>query len=125
MTRWPWQTDLTPVLQAIRSLRGEVAALRLDVHTILSKEITMSASLDDLKAEVSADTDVLSSLETAIDGVNAILVNLQAQLAAAIASGDPQKVQDVLDAMKANTATLTAERDALAAAVLANTPAQP
>ncbi len=67
----------------------------------------MAASLDDLKAAVAAE-------KTVVDGVVVLLNDLSAQLAAAIASGDPAAVQEVLDAINAN-------KQELADAVVANT----
>lgn len=76
---------------------------------ILKLEFKEMATLDDVVAEVTAQKTIVASVQALIKG-------LQDQLAAAIASGDPAKVQAVLDALKANDA-------ALAAAVPANTPA--
>lgn len=73
------------------------------------ENITM-ATLDDVVAEVTAQTSIVAS-------VKALVAGLQTQLADAIASNDPAKVQAVLDALKANDA-------ALAEAVPANTPAE-
>lgn len=69
----------------------------------------MSKELDDLTAEVTQDTDVISSAITLLQG-------LEAQLAAA--GTDPAK----LSALKVSLST---SREALAAAVAAGTPAAP
>lgn len=65
------------------------------------------AGLDDIIAKVSA-------LDTVEDSVIALLVGIKAQLDAAIASGDPAKLQAVSDALDAQQAKLSA-------AVAANT----
>jgi hypothetical protein len=75
------------------------------------KEGQMAKTLDDVQADVTAQTTVVSSVVTLLQG-------LKAQLDVAIASGNPAKVQAVADALEANTT-------ALANAVAANTPAQP
>ena len=67
------------------------------------------AAMDDLKAQVARDTDAVSSAITLLKG-------LHDQLAAAIAAGDPAAIQAVADQLKANT-------DALAQAIVDNTPA--
>jgi len=65
--------------------------------------------IDDLAADVTAQTTVIGSVET-------LLQNLSSQLAAA--GTDPVKLQAVKDALDANTSRL-------AAAVQANTPSAP
>src|SRR5438128_1070004 len=65
--------------------------------------------VDDLGADVAAQTTVIASAET-------LLQNLAAQLAAA--GTDPVKLQAIKDALDANTGRL-------AAAVAANTPGAP
>ena len=69
------------------------------------------ATLDDVQAAVTAQTDVVASATT-------LLTGLKTALDAAIASGNPAEVQAISDALGANSA-------ALAAAVAANTPAPP
>lgn len=70
----------------------------------------MTAALDQLSADVAAQTTVVASVTT-------LLSTLSAQLAAAAASNDPQAaILAVKDTIDANTA-------ALSAAVTANTPA--
>jgi hypothetical protein len=66
------------------------------------------ATLDDLVAKVTALTAV-------DDSVVALLVDLKAKLDAAIASGDPAKIQAIADALGEQT-------QRLADAVTANTP---
>lgn len=67
------------------------------------------AILDDLEAQVKANTDAEASAVVLING-------FAARLQAAKDSGDPARVQAVIDAMKASA-------DKLGAAVVANTPA--
>lgn len=76
-----------------------------DESLVLKMETAMSKELDDLTAEVAADTAVESSAVTLING-------LAAQIAAA--GTDPAKLQALTD-------SLTSSSTALAAAVAANT----
>ncbi len=69
------------------------------------------ATLDDVVAAVAAESTVVDSAVT-------LLTSLKAALDAAIASGDPTKIQAVSDSIGAQTKTL-------ADAVAANTPAAP
>lgn len=74
-------------------------------------EARMAKTLDDVLADVAAETTVTQSAITLLQG-------LKAQLDAAIAAGDLTKVQAIADGIEANTASLSA-------AVIANTPAAP
>jgi len=99
------------LLWSLYALRLAVARVEEKVDRILAKEIRMAKTLDDVLADVTAQTTVVQSVLTLIEG-------LKQQLADALASGDPAKVQAVLDGLEANTASLSA-------AVTANTPAPP
>lgn len=79
------------------------------LERLLNQEMTMSKELDDLTAQVAANTQVEQSAVTLIQGI-------AAQLAAA--GTDPVKLQALHDQLKSSA-------DALAAAVAANTPAAP
>ena len=79
------------------------------LDSIQTKETHIMAQLDDLTAQVAQNTTVEGSALTLIQG-------LAAQLAAAIASGNPA-------ALTALQTQLKTSADALAAAVAANTPA--
>jgi hypothetical protein len=75
------------------------------------KEIrNMSAILEDLRAKVELDTAVTASAIELLNG-------LKERLDAAIASGDMSQVQELANALHANT-------QSLADAVAANTPAE-
>lgn len=69
------------------------------------------AILDDLEAQVTANTDVITSVET-------LVASLAQKLQEAIDSGNPARIQAVVTALKAKD-------EELAAAVAANTPAPP
>lgn len=74
-------------------------------------ELMEMADLNTLKDDVANQSTVVDSAVTLLKG-------LKDALDAAIASGDPAAIQAVSDALHANT-------DSLAAAVEANTPAEP
>jgi hypothetical protein len=87
---------------------------RVDVILRVLKELVhligdMAMTLKELEVQVQANTDAEASAITLLEGLSALL-------AAAIATGDPAEVQAVADKLKASA-------DALAAAVVANTPA--
>jgi len=69
------------------------------------------ATLQDLVDDVTDEKTVIASAKTLLEG-------LSGQLAAAIASGNPAKIQEVKDLIDKNKADL-------AAAVAANTPTPP
>lgn len=79
------------------------------LKSILFKEEQMAGELDALKVDVQESVDVQQSAIVLLNG-------LKAALDAAIASGDPA-------ALTALSAQLDSTKDALAAAIVANTPA--
>ena len=91
-------------------IEDRLAALQWAVQLILIKENRVMATLDDVLAETARDTEVTASAVT-------LLNRLTQMVQDALNTGDPAKVQAVLDQVRGNT-------DALAAAVIANTPAQ-
>lgn len=72
---------------------------------ILRREEDIMTATEDLHAAVAADTDVVSSAVTLLQG-------LAQKLDDAIASGNPAAIQAEVDALRANTQTLA---DAVAA----------
>jgi hypothetical protein len=91
--------------------RIESAVQRIEALMIrsLTRSIVMARELDDLQAEVARNTDVEQSALTLIQGLRDQLDQ---------AGTDPVKLQALRDQLAQND-------DALAAAVAANTPAQP
>ncbi len=88
------------------------------------------ASVQDIKdrvikltADVAAETSVVQSAITLVQGDAALIADLKSQLAAAIAAGaNPADLQAVLDGMDAAHTTMSATAANLGAAVVANTP---
>lgn len=89
-----------------RLVLNEVKDLKLELRKTMS---AVQDGINSLKAEVTRQTTEVASIKALIDGFIA---------AAEDAKDDPAELQALLDGFKANT-------DALAAAVPANTPAEP
>lgn len=87
--------------------------------------VELKAKADALQASVNGETDLTQSVKTLLEGLNARISALQQQLQDAIANGaSPAELQAVVDEMSAVIAANEANKAALAAAVIANTPAQ-
>lgn len=95
---------LARVEHLLEALVSQTAGLQQEVRH-------MAGELDALEAQVKATTD-------AEDSAIALLQGLAQKLQEAINSGNPARIQAVNDSLKAKT-------DALAAAIVANTPAAP
>lgn len=112
---------------------GFLRGIEAKLDEILSKEIQMAADIAGIRAEmaqlvtsVAGITDVATAAVTALNGVSAQNADLRAQLADALARGaDPAVIQPILDQFDAQQAALDASKQALANAIVANTPAQP
>jgi ATP/maltotriose-dependent transcriptional regulator MalT len=103
---WPW-TRVQNRLDDILLMLGEMQAV---LNALVNRETLLMASIADLQAQVQQNTDVINSAKTLLQG-------LADQLQEAKDSGDPAKIQAVIDQIKQND-------DDLAAAVVKNTPAQ-
>jgi hypothetical protein len=76
-----------------------------------------------LQSSVEGETDLVQAVKTLQDGQTALLIDLRAQLAAAIAGNDPVALQAVVDTLDTITATNTKNAEEIAASVVKNTPA--
>ncbi len=124
------QTDrviglLDDILTRIKHLETQSVRLVLQGATAMATAADITAKLAKLDADVKKDSDVSSSIETLLTGQTALLVDLSAQLAAAIAGNDPAALQAVADALDAITANAEANTAKNVASVLANTPVGP
>jgi hypothetical protein len=81
------------------------------LNTLIAKEIREMATIDDIKAAVTAEDTVVASAVT-------LLQQLATQLQTAINANDPTALQAVVDDINANAKSL-------GDAVAANTPAAP
>ena len=94
-----------------RELVAKVDAILFRLDIVNMEEVLLMADLNTVKDAVTAQTTVVGSVVTLLEG-------LSAQLAAAVAANDPVAIQAVADSISANTKML-------ADAVAANTPAAP
>lgn len=105
---------ILPVVQSQKSHEGVIIKLLVQILLLTFsnnlKLKSMGQELDDLTAAVQKDTEVDQSAITLLNG-------LKAKLDAAIASGDPAALKALSDQLGSNA-------DSLAAAVVANTPAE-
>lgn len=84
----------------------------------MALDATVQAKFDELKAEVTAEsTGIVASVKTLLDG-------LSAQIAALKAAGGANPSPELVAAIDNLETAVKANRDALAAAVVANSPAQ-
>jgi hypothetical protein len=98
-----------PIYAKIDALAAQLKALQATLNTVQTGESTMAADLSGIQSQVAANTNVIQSAITLLNG-------LAAQLQAA--KNDPVAIQSIIDKM-------TADDNALAQAVAANTPAAP
>ena len=99
-------------------------------HTRKVEELmsTVQAVIDRVaavKAEITEARTVMSGVVTLLNGLSAIIASLRQQLADAIANGaDPATLQGIVDQLAEAETQLDAGGNELAAAAVANTPAQ-
>ena len=105
----PWAQE---ILAQLDSVHTKLNAIHAQVIRIATEEDQLMATLTDLQAEVSRNTDVDQSAITLLNGLTAKIQQL------IDAGADPAAFQKLADDLKAST-------DQLAAAVAANTPAAP
>lgn len=83
----------------------------------------IKAKLDDLAARIAALESVEDSVVALLNGLTAIIADLKAQLATAIANNDPAALQAVVDGLDALSSKVDADKQKLGDAASANTPA--
>ncbi len=111
MNRRLHPTDLELIGYGFLREGAQLARIEALLRTLTTLETHEMATLDEIQADVAANTDATASAV-------ALLVALHDQLQAAIAAGDPVALQAIADGLAANT-------QALAGAVTANTPVAP
>jgi hypothetical protein len=109
------------LIRALAALTQRVSAVETQLTLLVAQGKTSMINTDALTAEIARNTSVEQSALTLIQGMAAQQKALSQQLADAIASGDPAKLAAAQKALDDSTAALTANDDALAAAVAANT----
>jgi len=114
----------------MRKVQDQQAVIIGLLNQLVKGSVTTMATIKDiqaniagLQADVTAEKNAEDAIVLLLNKLNANDAALQAQLAAAIAASDPVAIQAAMDALTANRAAVQANTAALAAAVLANTPA--
>lgn len=114
------------------SVTSKLDQIITQLNSVAIKEQAQMATLADivakteqLRASVESEGDVVASLNQWLTGENAIMQDLKAQLAAALAANDPTAMQAAVDALDSILTSNTTFRDATVAAILANTPVAP
>lgn len=103
------KADITIHSDDHQAIMQELAGLKQLIQAVIHKEDQIMEELDQLKAQVTANTTVIGSAKT-------LIIGIKQKLDAAIAAGP--------EALKALSAELKTADDDLAAAVAANTPAE-
>ena len=113
-----------------KKLGDQIHELEEQNHFIIQKLENMALTLADVQAKTASLIDTVAAEDTVIDSAMVLiqgnvttLADIKAQLAAAIAANDPTALQAVADGIDHTIADVTAKKDALAAAVVAGTPA--
>ncbi len=104
--------DSEPIVAALTSLEQKIDLLATKEDQIIATQGEIMANIHDVEDAVAADTSVVASAVTLLGGLAQMLTDALA------AGGSPAQIQAVIDHVNAN-------KDALAAAVAANTPAAP
>jgi hypothetical protein len=115
---------LSDRLDTIESAVSSIArAMRVQGVTDMAVMQDIQDRLATLQSSVEGETDLVQAVKTLQDGQTSLLIDLRAQLAAAIAAGDPVALKAVVDTLDAITATNTKNAEAIAESVVKNTPA--
>ena len=120
-----YQPILPVIMAKLDTINQQQQQLLTQGDKIMSTLADVQALIATLTADVAADATVEQSAITLLNGLTKSIGDLSAQLAAAIASGDPVALQAAADALAAQNTALASNTAALAAAVTANTPAAP
>jgi hypothetical protein len=110
--------DVTINVYAYPSMQEDVASLRDDIQSVLSKISTLSRKGSVMNAAVEKLVQEVSESRTVVDSAVVLIGGLKAALDEAIANND-------MSALEALAADLDSQQAALAQAVQANTPAAP
>jgi len=114
--------DLSSLGQTLKDVLSELQALRRETMATLKQ---MQDAINELKTDVANETAVDQSVLVLLQGQATELAAIKQQLADAVASGDPAAIQSSIDDLTNLHTTMTANAASLAAAVAANTVADP
>lgn len=116
------------IFDELRHVRANQVLTMQMVHRVLNKDSDIMKTLDEIVAaqaaaltEITAETDLDKAIAAAFTADRQTIVDLRAQLAEAIASGDPVKIAQIGDNMDAIIAAIDVNKRAKA--VLDNTAA--
>lgn len=91
---------------------------------LMAKVSDVQDKLTQVMASVAAETDIDTSIVTLVTGMSATVASLRQELADAIAAGaDPAALQTVVDGLGVMQTSIDANKQKIADAVAANTPA--
>lgn len=115
-----WSQVAADISQMKHDISAIKRALNIENTALQSMEKLIMATLDDVLALAAQQTTLEASVKTGIDGLNAHVADLQAQLTAALSAPtlDQAKIDQLSDALTASNAALSAMT-----AVQVNTPA--
>lgn len=114
---------LSRVTQLLEEILTRVTRLAAQREVDMATVADIQAKLDAIHTDVESETDIVTSVQTLLEGNTAMIAGLKTQLDAAIAGQDPAALQAVSDALDTIANTNTANKARLVAAVVANTPA--
>lgn len=118
-------------LLRLNTIEESVTRVEKLLFRVLRQEATEMATVQDLQTklqqvqdDVTAQTTVVQSVSTVVNGLQQIIADLRGQLAQAISANDPAAMQAVLDGLSTVETSLASNNQALAEAAVVNTPAQ-
>ena len=109
--------DLSAVLKRIEN---KIDKLILSAANELERDMAEQDEINNLKAEVTRNTNVVSSASTALQGFMQQVSDLTKQLQDAVASDNSAAIKEATDALAANNTALLAAIPLVAQAVGAN-----
>lgn len=105
------QRDYNNLMQLLYGMQSQLAGVQTSINIIVTQERNTMAALDDLQAQVQANTNLEQSAVTLIQG-------LAKQITDAVANNDSSALQALASQLNSSAA-------ALGAAITANTPQAP
>jgi t-SNARE complex subunit (syntaxin) len=106
-----------------RGLFAELRRIKKELRKLMTTLAELKQMSADNAAKVQANTDEVGSIKTLVEGIKERLVKIQADLDAALASGNQAAIEEAAENLRAETASLDAQTAALDA--LKNTASDP
>lgn len=111
------------VTSQLDSITTQLSVIKAQGQTNMATIQDVNAKIADVRSSVERETTVNASVLALLQGNNDLIKSLKDQLAAAVASGDPTALNDVIAQLDAIQSANEANAAQLATAVAANTPA--